>query len=117
MNCFFCATPYHIMLALIIKRTINYNCVSDIVIYNHFSSAPMVYSRLKSTNIFTNVYFINENSYGLIGKIRRGLHIFYPQKIIRLIAKRKQYSEITFFSLDFLNIAYIIKYYDKYKVK
>lgn len=117
MICFFCATPYHIMLALIIKNTTMCNFKTDIIIYNHFSSASQIYKKLLSAEIFTNVYFIDENSYGLLGKIKRASHVFWPSKVIKLIAKRKRYSEIIFFSLDFLNIAYIIKEYEKCNVK
>lgn len=115
MICFLCATPYHIILSLIIKSTLK-NCKADMIIYNHFSNASKIYTRLCSAKKFSDIYFIDENSYGLERRIKRGIHIFYPEKTIKHIANNKNYQQIIFFTLDFLNIAYIIKMYNKRKI-
>ncbi len=117
MICFFCATPYHIILSFILKETHFKNKNADLVIYNHFSDAKNIYLRIKKTNKFKKVYFFDENNINILNKFKRLFHSFFPSKIMRYIAHNSSYSEIIFFALDFLNIGYIIKNHHQIRSK
>lgn len=113
MICFFCATPYHIMLSIIIKENHFKAQSADIVIYNHFHGAKNLYEKILDTGIFKNVYFFNENNSSIKNRFKRIYHSIFPQKVIQRIANNSHYSEMIFFALDFLNISYIIKRYHR----
>ena len=117
MTCFFCATPYHVLLATIMKITSLKEETADLVLYNHFKDAYALYENLKRTTLFSNVYFINENNYTLFNKLKRALHIVVPYRVVKRIAKRCVYNEIVFFAMDFLNASYIIGEYNRRDLK
>lgn len=113
MMCFFCATPYHVLLATIMKITYLKKGTADLILYNHFKGAYALYENLIRTTLFSNVYFINENNYTLFNKIKRAFHIVFPDRVLKRVAKRCIYNEIIFFATDFLNVSYIIREYNK----
>ncbi|NBI70635.1 hypothetical protein D3Z50_06105 [Clostridiaceae bacterium] len=113
MTCFFCATPYHVLLASIMKITYLKKETAELILYNHFKGAYALYENLKRTTLFSNVYFINENNYTLFNKLKRAFHIVFPDSVVKRVAKRCVYNEIVFFAIDFLSASYIIREYNK----
>lgn len=104
-----CATPYHIINAInIVKME---ECEADIVLYNHFKDSSELIDRIRKTGIFNEVVLFNENNYSFKHKCKRFINAFFPSRLIRSIANKKMYDKIVFFSLDFINIAYIIRKY------
>ena len=110
-----CATPYHLINAINIAKM--EECETDIVLYNHFKDSKELVNRLKIMDVFNNVILFDENNYSFMQKCKRLVNSFFPSRLIRDIANKKVYNKIIFFSLDFINIAYIIKKYTRRNIK
>lgn len=78
-SAFFCATPYQIIVAINIRYSFNFSN-SDIYIMNHFKDANIIYDKLKGTNIFKNVYYIDCLSF--TESFSKNKLLNYTQKII-----------------------------------
>lgn len=81
---FFCSTPYQILLAIHIKRSMYQGDEADIYVLNHFSEAQVVCKNLQGVDLFRRVKFVD---------CIRFTNSFSSNKIKRLYQKFIIYSK------------------------
>ena len=59
-----CCTPYHIFNAINLKIHKYKNEKVDILICNHFNNSKNIFENIKSSDIFENVYYIEDLDLG-----------------------------------------------------
>ena len=106
---FYCATPFHVIVAVNMMLNEYKDEPADIYVLNYFPQAIEVVEMLKQTGLFQKVVFINLNNYNIWEKSKRLFHSFIPDKDIRDICNKFSYDNFFFLALDFLNIAFIVK--------
>ena len=107
---YFCATPLHVINAVNMLLTCDSASQADIYVYNHFSDSQRLTEALGNTGIFEKCVYLDENVNSIRAKIRRLFHCFYPCAQIRDIKKNGfKYDKAVFFSLDQINMSYLIK--------
>lgn len=113
MNCFFCATPYHIIASMTMASGTLAGKESMLVVMDHFSMDEGMLDRIRSTGIFREVILFRNNNKTKLNKAKRLLRVFCPDPLIYRLAHKTAFSHCVFFALDFLNLAYLAKTYRK----
>ena len=113
MNCFFCATPYHIIASMALASGTMSGDPSTLVVMDHFSMDDGMLDRIRSTGIFREVILYTSNNKTKWNKAKRLLSVFCPDQTIRKLAHKTAFSHCVFFALDFLNLGYMAKVYRK----
>ncbi|MDD4566018.1 MAG: hypothetical protein PHE79_11165 [Eubacteriales bacterium] len=106
---FYCATSYHVMVAVNLMLTKYSEMQGTIYILNHFQGVEILKERLESTGLFEEVIIIKLNNKSLSAKIRRIVGIVFPCKELRSIYNHFTFDEFIFFAYDFINATLIIK--------
>ena len=113
MNCFFCATPYHIIASITLATGKFAGEESMLVVLNHFDIDEAMVQRIRSTGVFKEVLLYNSNNKSNWSKAKRLANVFMPDRVMNRLANQMAFSHCVFFALDFLNLAYMIKRYQK----
>ena len=113
MNCFFCATPYHIIASMALASGTMSGDPSTLVVMDHFSMDDGMLDRIRSTGIFREVILYTSNNKTKWNKAKRLLSVFCPDQTIRKLAHKTAFSHCVFFALVFLNLGYMAKVYRK----
>lgn len=113
MNCFFCATPYHIIASITLATGKFAGEESMLVVLNHFDIDEAMVQRIRSTGVFKEVLLYNSNNKSNWSKAKRLANVFVPDHVMNRLANQMSFSHCVFFALDFLNLAYMIKRYQK----
>lgn len=113
MNCFFCATPYHIIASITLATGKFAGEESMLVVLNHFDIDEAMVQRIRSTGVFKEVLLYNSNNKSNWSKAKRLANVFVPDRVMNRLANQMSFSHCVFFALDFLNLAYMVKCYQK----
>lgn len=113
MNCFFCATPYHMIAAITLATGKFAEEESMLVVLNHFDIDEAMVQRIQSTGVFKEVLLYNSNNKTKWNKAKRLANVFVPDRVMNRLANQMAFSRCVFFALDFLNLAYMVKRYQK----
>ena len=113
MNCFFCATPYHIIASMTMAVGTLAGEESTLVVLDHFSMDEGMLERIRSTGIFREVILYKSNNKTKLNKAKRLLGVFCPDRFMRKLAHQTAFCHCIFFALDFLNLGYLAKIYRK----
>ena len=105
---FYCATPYHLLIAIHLATTKYKDNKANIILMNHFSDAENIANKLKGLDLFDNVYLLNQSNKTYLQKIKRLAEFIIPNTQIKKFMQY-DYTEMVFFANDFMNYAYIIK--------
>ena len=113
MNCFFCATPYHIIASIALACGKFAGEESKLVILNHFDIDEAMLRRIRETGVFKEVLLYNSNNKTKWNRAKRLVHVFAPDGVMRQLANHTAFHHCVFFALDFLNLAYMADRYQK----
>lgn len=113
MNCFFCATPYHIIASITLASGKFAAEESMLVVLNHFDIDEAMVQRIRDTGVFKEVLLYNSNNKTKWNKAKRLANVFVPDRVMHRLANQLAFSHCVFFALDFLNLAYMVKRYEK----
>lgn len=113
MNCFVCATPYHIIASITLATGKFAGEESMLVVLNHFDVDEAMVQRIRSTGVFKEVLLYNSNNKTKWNKVKRLANVFVPDRVMNRLANQMAFSHCVFFALDFLNLAYMVKRYQK----
>lgn len=113
MNCFVCATPYHIIASITLATGKFAGEESMLVVLNHFDIDEAMVQRIRSTRVFKEVLLYNSNNKTKWNKAKRLANVFVPDRVMNRLANQMAFSHCVFFALDFLNLAYMVKRYQK----
>ena len=97
---FYCATPYHIFVALHMSCTQYKEERKTILIMEHFSDSDRVVEKLKKSGLFENVFFLRKRKNKFVNDIERLGKSFFIDSQVREFASY-EYDEVIFFALDF----------------
>lgn len=113
MNCFFCATPYHMIASITLATGKFAEEESMLVVLNHFDIDEAMVQRIRSTGVFKEVLLYNSNNKTKWNRAKRLANVFVPDRVMNRLANQMAFSHCVFFALDFLNLAYMVKRYQK----
>lgn len=113
MNCFVCATPYHIIASITLATGKFAEEESMLVVLNHFNIDEDMVQRIRDTGVFKEVVLYNSNNKTKWNKAKRLANVFVPDRVMNRLANQMAFSHCVFFALDFLNLAYMVKRYQK----
>lgn len=113
MNCFFCATPYHIIAAIALATGKFAGEQTLLVVMNHFDIDEAMLRRIRETGIFQDVVLYNSNNKTKWNRAKRLMNVFVPDRMMDHLANHTEFRRCVFFALDFLNLAYMVKRYEK----
>ena len=113
MNCFFCATPYHIIASITLAAGKFAEEESMLVVLNHFDIDEAMVQRIRDTGVFKEVLLYNSNNKTKWNKVKRLANVFIPDRVMHRLANQMAFSRCIFFALDFLNLAYMASRYQK----
>lgn len=111
MNCFFCATPYHIIASMTLAAGTLSGEESTLVVLDHFNTDPGLLDRIRKTGIFREVILFHSNNKTNFNKAKRLFSVVCPDRLMRRLAHKTSFSHCIFFALDFLNLGYMTKIY------
>ena len=117
MNCFFCATPYHIIASITLATGKFADEESMLVVLNHFDIDEAMVQRIRDTGVFKEVLLYNSNNKTKWSKAKRLANVFIPDRTMHRLANQTAFSHCIFFALDFLNLAYMVSRYRKRGIK
>lgn len=113
MNCFVCATPYHVVASTTMAMGMFSSEPSVLVVLDHFDIDEAMLGRIRETGVFCDVLLYKSNNKTKKNRARRLLNVFWPDKTMRYLAQKTKFSHVVFFALDFLNLAYMARAYEK----
>ncbi len=113
MNCFVCATPYHLIASVVLASGSFCGSDSTLVLLDHFAVEEDMLARIRSTGVFKEVILYKSNNKSLWNKVKRFTNVFFPDKTVRYLANETRFDHCIFFALDYLNLGYIAKSYRK----
>lgn len=106
---FLCSTPYHILLSINMALNDFKDDKKSIVIFRRFLDSDRICNILKDSGIFEEVILLETHNFdGLNNWNRRLRMIFFYNKFNKFYTKY-DFSKFIFFSLDFLDISFIVK--------
>ncbi|MBE7056769.1 MAG: hypothetical protein E7388_04930 [Ruminococcaceae bacterium] len=110
---YLCATPFHITAAITMQSGMFAGKKSTLIVMDHFDVDMELINRIKETGVFDSVLLFHSNNKTKLNKIKRLVNVFAPSELIKNIANKTKYTHFVCFALDFLNLAYIMKRYEK----
>ncbi len=109
MICFFCATPYHIMVCLNMALYQFKNKKKCLVIFNHFKNYSFVSKICEQTGVFVRVVVVETNNLGAIENWNRRYHTFFLYRSLDRLCNNYVFEKLIFFVIDPLNVSFVIK--------
>lgn len=117
MNCFFCATPYHIIASITMASGMLSAEPSTLVILDHFNIDEAMVQRIRATGVFEEIVLYKSNNKTRMNMAKRLANVFCPDKVMHRLAHETAFSHCVFLALDFLNLAYMVKTYERRGIK
>lgn len=110
---YLCATPFHITAAITMQSGMFADEKGTLIILNHFDVGNGLIDRIKETGVFEKVILF-ENSYKTkLDNFKRLVNAFIPATTMRDIANKTDFSHFVCFALDFIDLTYVMKRYEK----
>lgn len=113
MNCFFCATPYHIIASIALATGKFAGEETTLIVLNHFDVDNTMLQRIRDTGVFKEVLLYNSNNKTKWNRAKRLANVFVPDRMMDYLANHTAFDHCVFFALDFLNLAYMVRRYEK----
>ncbi len=110
---YLCATPFHITAAVTMQSGMFSKEKATLIILNHFNVDEQLLKRIRSTGVFDEVVLFNNCYKTKIDNIKRLANAFIPATTMRKIANKTEFSRFICFALDFIDLTYIMKRYEK----
>ena len=110
---YFCATPFHITAAITMQSGMFAAEPATLVILNHFNVDEELLERIRSTGIFEQVLLYDNNYRTKTDNFKRFMNAFFPVKFMRDLANKTAFSHFVCFALNFIDLTYMIKRYEK----
>ena len=109
MICFFCATPYHVMICLNMALYQFKQEKKCLVVYNHFEKYQDVCDVCAKSGIFERVVIVKTNNLGKIENWNRRYHTFFLYRSLKRLCNDYEFKKLIFFVIDPLNVSFVIK--------
>lgn len=110
---YLCATPFHITAAITMQSGQFAGEPATLIILNHFDVDEGLLERIRQTGVFDEVLLFNSRYRTKMDNIKRLINAFVPAPLMRRVANKTAFSHFVCFALDFIDLSYIIKRYDK----
>ena len=110
---YFCATPFHITAAITMQSGMFAGEPATLVILDHFNVDEGLLERIRSTGIFEQVLLYDNKYRTKMDNFKRLLNAFFPVKFMRDLAHKTTFSHFICFALNFIDLTYMIKRYEK----
>jgi len=113
MICYFCATPFHITAAITMQSGMFAEEEATLVVLDHFNAEAALLDRIRSTGIFKEVLLYDNNYRTKLDNLKRLVGAFMPCGFMRRLANKTNFSHFICFALDFIDLTYVMKRYEK----
>ena len=110
---YFCATPFHITAAITMQSEMFADEPATLVVLDHFNVDEALLERIRATGIFQEVLLYDNRYRTKMDNAKRLLRTFFPNRLMRDLAKKTAFSHFVCFALNFIDLTYMIKRYEK----
>ncbi len=110
---YLCATPFHITAAITMQCGQFADESATLIILNHFDVDEALLERIRTTGVFDEVLLFDSRYRTKMDNLKRLVNAFIPASLMRRVANTTQFSHFICFALDFIDLTYIMKRYDK----
>ncbi len=110
---YLCATPFHITAAITMQSGQFAGESATLIILNHFDVDEALLERIRQTGVFDEVLLFDSRYRTKMDNLKRLVNAFIPAPLMRRVANRTAFSHFICFALDFIDLTYIIRRYEK----
>ncbi len=110
---YLCATPFHITAAITMQSGTFSDERATLIILNHFNVDRQLLQRIKDTGVFDEVILFNNCYKTKLDNLKRLVNAFIPASTMRKIGNNTEFTHFICFALDFIDLTYIMKRYEK----
>lgn len=108
---FLCATPYHVLTSIIMATGEFADKESVLVIMDHAAFDEAFIEKVKSLDVFSEVYLYKSNKKTKLNNVKRLINAFFPPEIMKRLAAM-DFERFFCLALDFIDVTYLIKKFE-----